>query len=131
MDYQAYQEYAAAWGFYLGSCVVLIAIGCYWTRGISNDYLRGIVRLVASVAMLLPVVHEDSGAVLVPALVVVFLGAFIGNTVAAIKAGYILAFAVIGAVIVAIILVRLGRKWREKRAKSTVNTSPELSEKAI
>lgn len=123
MEYQAYQEYVAAWGFYLGSCVVLIGVGCYWTRIIRNDYLRGMVRLVASVAMLLPVVHEDSDAVLVPALVVVFLGAFIGNTVAAVKAANILAFAVIGAMIVAIILVRLGRQWREKRPKKPA-TSP-------
>lgn len=130
MEYQAYQEYVAAWGFYLGACAVLIGIGCYWTRVIRNDYLRGIVRLTASVAMLLPVVHEDSSAVLVPALVVVFLGAFIGNTIAAVKAANILAFAVIGAVIVAIILVRLGRQWRAKHPKSGQGSRQALSEKA-
>ncbi|MFT5034170.1 MAG: hypothetical protein ACI9OO_002106, partial [Bacteroidia bacterium] len=129
MEYQAYQEYVTAWGFYLGACVVLISIGCYWTRGIRNDYLRGIMRLVASVAMLLPVIHEDNGEMLVPALVVVFLGAFIGNTIAAVKATNILAFAVIGAVVVAIILVGIGRQWRAAPVKSAANADSELSEK--
>lgn len=116
MDYQAYQEYVTAWGFYLGACAVLIGVGCYWTRVIRNDYLRGIIRLSASTAMLLPVVHEDNSAALVPALVVVFLGAFIGNTVAAVKAANILAFAVIGSLMAAIILVRLTQRWTAKRA---------------
>lgn len=129
MEYQAYQEYVAAWGFYLASCVVLIGVGCYWTRAIRNDYLRGVIRLVASVTMLLPVTHEDNPAVFVPALVVLFLGAFIGNTIAAVKAANILAFAVIGAIIVALILVRLGRQWQAKRARKGAGGGV-LSEKA-
>ncbi len=130
MDTQAYQEYVTAWGFYLGACVVLISIGCYWTRGIRNDYLRGIIRLCASVMMLLPVYHEDNAAVLVPAMVVLFLGAFIGNTIAAVKAGNILAFAVIGAVISATILVKIGRRWRAKRVVPADEVTEKVSELA-
>lgn len=130
METQAYQEYVTAWGFYLGACAVLIGMGYYWTRVIRNDYLRGIIRLTASVVLLLPVVHEDNSAVMVPALVVLFLGAFIGNTIAAVKATNILAFAVIGAVVVAIILVRLGREWRSKRAGQGAKAGKPLSEKA-
>lgn len=126
-----YREYLTAWSVYLGGCAILIGVGCLWTRGIRNDYLRSIVRLLASTVLLLPVQHEDNAAVLVPAVVVVFLGAFIGNTVAAVKAMNIMVFAGVVALVLAAALVKVMHKYRGKRAAAeSPPVSPEATEVA-
>ena len=119
-----YQEYVTAWIAYLGACTVLIIIGCLWTSGIRSTYLRSFIRLVASTALLLPIIHEDAGEVLVPALVVVFLGAFIGNTIAAVKAMNLLVLACILAGIIALVLARIINRFRQRRE---ARLSPEVS----
>ncbi len=110
-----YQEYVTAWIAYLGACTVLIIIGCLWTAGIRNTYVRSFIRLVASTALLLPIIHEDAGDLLVPALVVVVLGAFIGNTIAAVKAMNLLVLACILAGIISLVLARIINRFRQKR----------------
>lgn len=119
-----YQEYVTAWIAYLGACTVLIIIGCLWTSGIRSTYLRSFIRLVASTALLLPIIHEDAGDVLVPALVVVILGAFIGNTIAAVKAMNLLVLACIVSGIVSLLLARVINRFRQKRE---ARLSPEVS----
>ncbi|WP_372747938.1 hypothetical protein [Litorivivens sp.] len=126
-----YREYVTAWAAYLGACTVLIIIGCLWTSGIRNTYIRSFIRLVASTVLLLPIIHEDANQVLVPALVVVVLGAFIGNTIAAVKAMNLLVLACIGAGILSAILARLINGFRAKRkARMEANMSSEISDVA-
>ncbi len=124
------QEYLTAWAFYLGACTVLIIIGCLWTRVIGNAYLRTVIRFVAIATLLLPIVHEDSNEILVPALVVVLLGAFIGNTVAAIKAMNILVGACLIAVVLGLVVARLIAK-RERRRAAVSNAERQQNESIV
>ena len=110
------QEYLTAWASYLGACTVLIIIGWLWTRVIGNAYLRTVIRFVAIATLLLPIVHEDSNEILVPALVVVLLGAFIGNTVAAIKAMNILVGTCLTALVLGLVVARFITKRQRRRA---------------
>ena len=114
-----HQEYVTAWSAYLGACAVLIIIGWLWTRIIGNAYVRTAVRFVAITTLLMPIVHEDSNEVLVPALVVVVLGAFIGNTVAAIKAMNILGGACLVAFMLALVVAWFVSNRQHKRASSS------------
>ncbi|MBB3046510.1 hypothetical protein FHR99_000746 [Litorivivens lipolytica] len=119
-----------AWGAYLGACLVLIAIGWLWTRVIGNTYARTAIRFVAITLLLLPVVHESSNEILVPALVVVSLGAFVGNTQEAIEAMNILGGACLGAFMLALVAGwfisnrQRGRAYEsEQRQAPTLNDS--------
>lgn len=125
-----YQEYLTAWLLYLLGCSLLIAIGWRWTRPLANAYPRAAIRLSVSAVLLVPVAHEDNPALLVPATVVALLGAFIGNTLAAVQATKILLLAFAAGLAASLPLVWLGAKWLAKRAGPSTGATPGSAVKA-